>query len=510
MLLFSVKQCSWNPENAYIVSMNWKEKIKWKLVIILLALVGILIVWCAGKAGERKKSAETEILQEYMIKENERASAGAAYPMQKETEGQRSTEEETKGEEQDALTLPEERIGAAEQKTAETNAEITEPSIRVLLMADGFTSYYHDKISLRFQGDYELRGKNSRTVKGGEILELALGSGEFQDGSLTLVPTGEENRIIVTSLSRGQGNPAYRGSLTVYEDENGLRMVNELPLEEYLYAVVPSEMPASYSEEALKAQAVCARTYACVQMEGSSLEALGAQVDDSVSYQVYQNSGEAETASQAVNETKGEILLNNGEPINAYYFSTSHGITSTDEVWEASVPSTYLQSVECRYDAQEPWFAWEVTVPAGTILENAKDFYPEVQTIGMPQILETGEGGAVLDLCLPTDQGEKELHSEYDIRSLLAPEGISITRQDGSQVKGGTLLPSAYFTLEAQTDQEGNFTGCRIQGGGYGHGVGMSQNGAKGMAETGKKYKEILTYFYKDVEIGNINDVLSK
>ena len=128
----------------------------------------------------------------------------------------------------------------------------------------------------------------------------------------------------------------------------------------------------------------------------------------------------------------------------------------------------------------------------------------------MPQILETGEGGAVLDLCLPTDQGEKELHSEYDIRSLLAPEGISITRQDGSQVKGGTLLPSAYFTLEAQTDQEGNFTGCRIQGGGYGHGVGMSQNGAKGMAETGKNYKEILTYFYKDVEIGNINDVLSK
>ena len=78
MLLFSVKQCSWTPDNAYIVSMNWKEKIKWKLVIILLALVGILIVWCAGKAGERKKSAETEILQEYMIKENERASAGAA------------------------------------------------------------------------------------------------------------------------------------------------------------------------------------------------------------------------------------------------------------------------------------------------------------------------------------------------------------------------------------------------------------------------------------------------
>ena len=505
--------------------MNWKEKIKWKLLIILLALVGILIVWCAGKAGERKRGAETQRLREQMIKENEWASAGAVYKAQnaeegtaedpaQKTQGETADDpaQETQGEVADhPAQEPQEEAqmqtgGEAGEGSSE---ESTEAAIRVLLMTDGFESYYHQKITLQFQGDYELQGKDRRTVKGGEVLELTPGSKEFQEGSLSLSPTGEENRIIVTSLSRGQGNPAYRGKLTVYEDENGLRMVNELPLEQYLYAVVPSEMPASYSEEALKAQAVCARTYACVQMEGSSLENLGAQVDDSVSYQVYQNSGEAEAASRAVDETKGEILLNHGQPINAYYFSTSHGRTSTDEVWEASVPSAYLQSVECSYDAQEPWYAWEVTVSAQTMLENARKLDSQVQTIQMPQILETGEGGAVLTLQYATDQGEKELHSEYDIRSLLAPRGAAITRQDGSEVQGGTLLPSAYFTLEEQTDEAGNFTGCRIRGGGYGHGVGMSQNGAKGMAESGKNYQEILTYFYKDVEIGNINEVLA-
>lgn len=458
--------------------MNWKEKIKWKLLIILLALLGILIVWCAGKAGDGKKSAETKILEEYTIKENEWASAGVVY--QTDT-------------------------GMAEQQISEKQQE---PLIRVLLMTNGFRGYEHDRITLEFQGDYELQGSRNQKINAGETLELEPGSDKFQDGSLKLIPQGEENRILVTSLTRGQGTPAYRGSLTVYDGEQGLRMVNELPLEEYLFAVVPSEMPASYPEEALKAQAICARTYACVQMENSSLESLGAQVDDSVSFQVYQNSGEAEAASRAVEATKGQILLKDGNPIQAYYFSTSHGKTSTDEVWEASVPSSYLQSVECTYDSEEPWFQWEVHVSKETILENARKFDPEIQKVEMPQICQTGEGGAVLDLCLPTDKGEKNLRSEYDIRTLLAPEGALIVRQDGSEIKGGSLLPSAYFSLEEETDQDGNFTGCRILGGGYGHGVGMSQNGAKGMAETGKTCGEILTYFYKDVEIGNINDIL--
>ncbi len=282
-------------------------------------------------------------------------------------------------------------------------------------------------------------------------------------------------------------------------------------------------------------------------MQGSRLESFGAQVDDSVSFQVYQNSGEVPESNQAVSETAGQILLSNAQPINAYYFSTSHGKTSTDEVWEASVPSGYLKSVECTYDAAEPWYQWSLTLSMEKLLENAKNLFPgvssiekmEIREMGEPwyqwsltlsmekllenaknlfpgvssiekmEIREMGEGEAVLELALYTDCGEKILHSEYDIRSLLAPSGIEITRQDGSVVKGTKLLPSAYFTLQENKTETGSITGYEITGGGYGHGVGMSQNGAKGMANAGKNYREILSYFYKDVELGDVAEVVN-
>ncbi|HJC11179.1 MAG TPA: SpoIID/LytB domain-containing protein [Candidatus Blautia merdigallinarum] len=481
---------------TYIGSMDWKEKMKWKILIILAALVGILIVWCAGKAGEEREIAESEILKEYALKENEWASAAETVSSLKDR----------------IVELAEEKtaeIAAAAETAGQKNAgkeESQEVPIRVLIMDNGYNSYYHDRIFIEFQGTCQ--GNSGETFQAGDTLELTKDSARLGEGSYTLSPGEEKACMKVTSLSRGQGSPSYRGSLTVYKDENGLRLVNTLPLEEYLYGVVPSEMPASYPKEALKAQAVCARTYACVQMTNSSLEALGAQVDDSVSYQVYQNSGEAKEASQAVEETAGEILLNNGSPITAYYFSTSHGRTSTDQVWAASAPSSYLQSVECTYDSGEPWYQWEVELSLGKILENVQGMFEGVSSVAGIETGEEGTEGGVLKLVIHTDQGDKELHSEYDIRTALAPEGLSVTRQDGSQVMGTSLLPSAYFTLEESRDEQGDLTGYKILGGGYGHGVGMSQNGAKGMADTGKNYQEILKYFYKDVEIGNINDAV--
>ena len=458
--------------------MDWKQKIKWKLFVIFMALLGILVVWCAGKAGEKRSHAEQKILREYAIKENERADV---FVKQEYKESKEEKKEEKKEEE----------------------------TIKVLLMTNGYSGYYHSSITLKAQGNYEIQGSVPGRLLDGETMELHPGSQQLEGGSMKFLPLEAGSRLQVLSLSRGQGNPAYQGTLTVYQDEQGLRMVNELELEQYLCGVVPSEMPASYPMEALKAQAVCARTYACVQMQGSRLESFGAQVDDSVSFQVYQNSGEVPESNQAVSETAGQILLSNNQPINAYYFSTSHGKTSTDEVWEASVPSGYLKSVECIYDAAEPWYQWSLTLSMEKLLENAKNLYPGVSSIEKMEIREMGEGEAVLELVLYTDCGEKILHSEYDIRSLLAPSGIEITRQDGSVVKGTKLLPSAYFTLQENKTETGSITGYEITGGGYGHGVGMSQNGAKGMANAGKNYREILSYFYKDVELGDVAEVVN-
>ena len=102
---------------------------------------------------------------------------------------------------------------------------------------------------------------------------------------------------------------------------------------------------------------------------------------------------------------------------------------------------------------------------------------------------------------------ERIILSCTKIREFLSPQNLEIVRQDESTVKGGKLLPSAYFTLEAQIDENGKPQGYMIHGGGYGHGVGMSQNGANQMAKLGNNYQEILNYFYQEVEIAPISGV---
>ena len=127
---------------TYIGSMDWKEKMKWKILIILAALVGILIVWCAGKAGEEREIAESEILKEYALKENEWASAAEAVSSLKER----------------IVELAEEKtaeIAAAAETAGQKNAgkeESQEVPIRVLIMDNGYNSYYHDRIFIEFQG----------------------------------------------------------------------------------------------------------------------------------------------------------------------------------------------------------------------------------------------------------------------------------------------------------------------------------------------------------------------
>ena len=184
--------------------MNWKEKLKWKFLIILIALIGILIVWCAGKAGERKAVTEKEILREYAQKENEWVSAKAELPEQVQLQ--------------------------QETETAKTISE--EPSIRVVLMTNDYKSYYHSEVSLEFQGAYQTEGAIQKKFSSGEKMILKTGCQELANGSLTFLPENKECRVMLTSLKRGQGVPSYRGSLEIYEDEHGLHLVNELPLEE--------------------------------------------------------------------------------------------------------------------------------------------------------------------------------------------------------------------------------------------------------------------------------------
>ncbi len=143
-------------------------------------------------------------------------------------------------------------------------------------------------------------------------------------------------KIRVESVNKQYGHPEYRGIFEIDLVDKALHIINELPLEEYLYSVVPSEMPTEYQKEALKAQAVCARSYAIKQMAGKRLAALGAHVDDSVSFQVYNNLREDAASIAAVNETKGQVVFAENQVAETYFYSVSAGVSAgIKEVWFA-------------------------------------------------------------------------------------------------------------------------------------------------------------------------------
>lgn len=368
---------------------------------------------------------------------------------------------------QAGLLLTAKEAGAEEQK------------IRVLLMDTDYRTYCHEEAVI---------------CLGKERMSYTADSPELGDEPLVLADDG--GGICVESISRQGEAPVYAGTLEIHVGEGGLFLINELPLETYLEAVVPSEMPSDYGLEALKAQAVCARTYACRQMETQSLSQYGADVDDSVNFQVYRNVPPQESTSRAVRETAGQVLTCQGELIEAYYFSTSSGKTSTDEVWGVQEVSAYLKSVPCDFDVGAPWSVWETTLPWETLDARARELPGCAGELHYLAPMKRSESGAIVSLCVYTEEGISILESEYDVREFLAPEGLVVEGKDGAEMKGGALLPSAYITMEVTPREK-----VCISGKGYGHGVGMSQSAADVMAQEGYTYEEILHYFFENVEL---------
>lgn len=379
-------------------------------------------------------------------------------------------------------------LSLMEQETEPAKEEAEprkEKTIRVVLMDSSYESYYHPSVTVLTQGE-----RKTYTPQSDALLEGPL-----------ILPEEEEG-ICVESLQRQEGAPVYQGTLEIHKREQGLVLVNELPLEEYLKAVVPSEMPSTYEKEALMAQAVCARTYACKQMEEGRMKEYGGDVDDSVNFQVYGNIASRESTAQAVELTRGKVLCQDGMLIQAYYFSTSPGVTSTDEVWGATEAASYLKSVTCAFDQESPWSAWQVSIPWDVLKERAKNWLGE-DTLKTLEITRKNQSGAVTGLRMAGENQEHTLQEEYSIREFLSPKGISLTQKNGNTEEGGNLLPSAYFTMDVVPDTE-----VRIQGKGYGHGVGMSQNAANEMALEGYSYEEILRYFFNNVEICDYDSAL--
>ena len=257
--------------------------------------------------------------------------------------------------------------------------------------------------------------------------------------------------------------------------------IEELDFEDYIVGVIAGEIPPSFEKEAIKAQAVAARSYALYKMKKKTDDY---DVVDTVSNQVYQDEKQLKEKWQdkylenikkmkdAVKETSHEYLTYNGEVIEAFFFSTSVGKTeNSEEVFSEKLP--YLRSVDSSWDYEtSPVFN-------DTYIFKLEDFYQK----------------------LNLDYNKKLNFKVLETTSTGRNKKIKIndTEMDGREFASKLKLRSNYFTLK-QVDNNIN-----IQTTGYGHGVGMSQYGANGMAKKGYNYEEILSHYYKNTKIKKIN-----
>lgn len=208
-----------------------------------------------------------------------------------------------------------------DQKKSEST-EAAQKNIRILLMTDGYKQIVHKELKVSATGGLiiEKTGTREETAENEKITITKEDVG-FQNGKIR-VTAKDGGEMVVSSIRRGYGNPSYAGILDLYATSEGIVIINELPVESYLCKVVPSEMPASYQKEALKAQAVCARNYAERQMEDYAYPEYQAHVNDSTDYQVYNNSAQQDASTEAVRETAGEVLKYKGNIVTTYYYST--------------------------------------------------------------------------------------------------------------------------------------------------------------------------------------------
>ncbi len=264
----------------------------------------------------------------------------------------------------------------------------------------------------------------------------------------------------------------HSGSIEVWKGERGLYIITEIPLEEYTSGVVSAEVGRSWDAEALKAQAVVSRTYALYQKLHAKTPKNLYHLTSSVLSQVYRGGPVPDSVQKAVRETRGEILTYGGEPIIAYYHSTSCGMTEDpSEVFGKSYP--YLKPVETNCELS-PYFMWERRIPVQDI----------ERAVGVSNIKEIVIGTytvthRVKSLSIATETGEH-----------------SVLAKDFRKSVGWDRLPSTVITDITRDGDSFVF-----EGKGYGHGVGMCQWAALSMAKAGMKYKEILSTFYPGTTI---------
>jgi len=448
-------------------------------------------------------------------------------------------------------------------------------NVRVGLITSNTGSQYRNASAVAFsvKGSYEV--VDLATIPGGEVIAAPAESEEWQvfylagglqicknlepvkttTGPIFIRETAHSpaNRVCLDDYTTN-GSVAnigrwYRGNMEFRGNVNGVVVVNELPINEYLYGVVPREMSNSWPLEALKAQAIAARTYTVANYSKHVVE--GFNMLDTTSDQVYGGfNSEGANATAAVQQTSGKILLYDGQPISAVYHSTSGGHTEdNDNVW-SSTPCAYLRGKDDPYSTKRGLANWTYTTSIddvknkliqagqqiGPISSIKLDKYHSgrvetviVSDINGNTITKSGTAfGQMFNPGFKTDSNGgsnniRFMSRFFDVKmdqvsnpvfSVLNGAGQKASAA-GASLYGisddgdaGILNPggSDFYAVDASGASILNKAAAGtvvFPGHGWGHGVGMSQWGAYEMADQGKSYEDILTFYYTGVEISS-------
>ena len=417
-----------------------------------------------------------------------------------------------------------------------------------------------EKIRVLLKGKEQ--GKVTISAEGGVTLSNEKAEKKFGSGKKVLLTAdlpwfshgilkAESKTPIRIEFSDGTAY-AYEGILEMERrSENAFVVINELPLERYLLGVVPHEMPVSFGQTALEAQAIAARSFAYNQFYGNTYCGYGAHVADTTASQVYLGYSENKTAEAAVKATEGLCAVTKmNAVVQTYFYSTSCGFgAGSQEVWSADgsfsgkgksylqaqkygnheKPQTeeewlaFFQDWEAEgVDAASPWHRWKVYFGCGQLTEilektlltvSNKVVEGNLSEMGKLQgisVEKRGEGGIIKELKLDFEKGEVTVKTENAIRKVLSPKKITIgepiylQRKSGDSLTGQRMLPSGFFAVKEMRNEKGELTGIALYGGGNGHGVGMSQYGAKGLAEEGKTAEDIIKYYFPGTRVEKV------
>lgn len=328
----------------------------------------------------------------------------------------------------------------------------------------------------------------------------------------------------------------YRGTLELTWNQVGtVSVVNIVPLEDYLRGVVPREMSASWPQEALKAQALAARTYARYQILGNKYAAEGFDLTDDTYSQVYGGvTAEDPNSDAAVAATAGQYITYQGKVIPAFFFSASGGYTENNEVvWQGGTPLPYLRGVP-DYDQDAPHYSWNRLfamdelakvlrakgLDLGTLytVDPMEPFGPSgrpgnwqfVGSLGTATVSSEGmrakfgllsHPAQVTPVATALQPVTMTTASDQSYTVLTAKGPTTLALQGASVLGAGGATGVLADKLTATTGPQSVVTTVNVVGGGWGHRIGMSQWGARRMALLGQTAQQIVTYYYQGTQV---------